>query len=63
MKKNTKDLQGKSVQHTDQDIATVRQEIARMILEKKTNPQKDTNAIGKKKKHLAVLLTIRAEKT
>lgn len=62
MKKHVKEIQGKSMKDLEQDIKVVRTEIANMIMQKKVNPQKDTNAIVKKRKHLAVLLTIHREK-
>ncbi len=62
MKKHIKEIQGKSIKDLEQDIKTIRTEIATMIIQRKVNPQKDTNAIVKKRKHLAVLLTIYSEK-
>lgn len=62
MKKHIKEIQGKSIKDVEQDIKAVRTEIANMIMQKKVNPQKDTNAIVKKRKQLAVLLTIHREK-
>lgn len=40
----------------------LRKEIAKLKLEFKTNPPKDTNLLGKKRRELAILLTIKREK-
>ncbi len=40
----------------------LRKEIAKMKLEFKTNPPKDTNLLGKKRRELAIVLTIKREK-
>ena len=44
------------------EIEKIRREISKMQLEKKVNPPKDTNTIKKKRKQLAVLLTMEREK-
>ena len=40
----------------------LRKEIAKLRLEFKVSPPKDTNLLGKKRRELAVLLTIKREK-
>ena len=40
----------------------LRKEIAKLKLEIKVNPPKDTNLLSKKRRELAVLLTIKREK-
>ncbi len=40
----------------------LRKEIAKLKLELKVSPPKDTNLLGKKRRELAVLLTIKREK-
>ncbi len=63
MKKETKELKGKSILQITKDVQTLREEIAKLKLEVKVNPQKDTNIIGKKKKKIATLLTVLSELT
>lgn len=55
----TKNYTGKKPQELEKEEATLRREIAKLTLEAKSNPQKDSNAIFKKRKQLAVLLTIK----
>lgn len=62
MKKLTKELSGKSIKELAKQMETLRQEIAKLTLNEKVNPAKDTNTIPKKKKQLAVLLTILSQK-
>lgn len=62
MKKNTKDYAGKKPQELQKEELALRSEIAKLTLEAKSNPQKDTNAIFKKRKQLARLLTIKNKK-
>jgi ribosomal protein L29 len=59
MKKTTKNYTGKKVEELVREEATLRMEIAKLQLEAKSNPQKDSNMIFKKRKQLAVLLTIK----
>ncbi len=40
----------------------LRKEIAKLRLEFKVNPPKDTNLLGKKRRELAVIMTIKREK-
>ncbi len=58
MNKLTKELVEKSEKVLAKEIMELRKEIAKLILEQKVNPQKDTNVIAKKKKRLAVMLTV-----
>lgn len=62
MKKLTKDLQDKSINELEKEIQKIREEIAKLKLEVKIRPQKDSNLIGKKKKEIARMLTLINEK-
>ncbi|MFA6080933.1 MAG: 50S ribosomal protein L29 [Patescibacteria group bacterium] len=62
MKKNTKIYSGKTVKELERDAVLIREEIAKLQLSFKSNPPKDTNSIVKKRKQLAVLLTVLSEK-
>jgi len=58
MKKTMKELQDKTAAILEKEAASLRNEIAKYVLEMSTNPQKDTNILPKKKKKLAVVLTL-----
>lgn len=58
MKKATHEAEGKTVAALTKEIEALRKEIAMKVLEAKTNPQKDTNELMKKRKTLAVLMTM-----
>jgi len=62
MKKLTKELKNKTIDQLEKEIQIIRSEIAKLRLETKTNPTKDTNLLIKKRKRLAVILTILKEK-
>lgn len=62
MKKTTKIYSGKTVKELEKDASSIREEIAKLQLSFKSNPPKDTNSIVKKRKQLAVLLTVLSEK-
>jgi ribosomal protein L29 len=62
MKKTTKIYSGKTVKELEKDANLIREEIAKLQLSFKSNPPKDTNSIVKKRKQLAVLLTVLSEK-
>ncbi len=62
MKKLTKTLQNKSIKELIGEEKNARSEIAKLRLEAKSNPPKDTNTMSKKRKNLAVLLTIMTQK-
>lgn len=62
MKKQTKELQGKSWQELDKEAQKLKLEINKLEMEKAVNAPKDTNTIAKKKKTLAVLLTLKNQK-
>ena len=62
MKKNIKELKNKSVADLSKEEQKLRTEIAKLNLEAKVSPQKDTNLIFKKRKRLAVILTLLGEK-
>ena len=62
MKKIVTELKKKTVKELEKDIQSTREEIAKFRLEAKVNPVKDSNLLVKKKKKLAVLLTVLTEK-
>jgi ribosomal protein L29 len=62
MKKITKLYQEKSLKELEKESQLIRQEIAKLRLSLKTSPQKNTNLLIKKRKQLAVLLTVSTEK-
>ncbi len=62
MKKYIKEIIGKTVAELNTEVATVRMEIAKLKVESKMKPQKDTNLIKKKEKQLANILTVITQK-
>ncbi len=62
MKKITNELKGKNVKELERETQKLREEVARLKLESKVNAQKDTNTLTKKRKRLAVVLTVLTEK-
>jgi ribosomal protein L29 len=62
MKKITKTYREKTSKELIKEIYPLREEIAKLQLSFKSNPPKDTNSLMKKRKQLAVLLTILSEK-
>lgn len=62
MRKITKQYNDKSAGELAKEALTMRSEIAKLQLERIVTPQKDSNLIAKKKKQLAVLLTVVAGK-
>ena len=62
MKKSVKSYIEKSIKELETEVAKIRLEIAKDGLEAKSSPAKDTNKIFKKKKQLAVLLTLATQK-
>jgi len=62
MKKITKTYQDKTVKEIEKLSDVLRLEIAKMVLSKKSSGVKDTNLIHKKRKELAVMLTVLTEK-
>jgi len=58
MKKITKDYQNKEIKELEKEKSALREEIVKLTLSKKSTPPKDTNLLFKKKKKLAVLLTV-----
>lgn len=62
MKKIVAELKQKTVKELLKEVENLRREIAKLKIENKTTPQKDTNLLMKKRKKLAVLLTIIKEK-
>ena len=62
MKKITKTYREKTSKELIKETQLLREEIAKLQLSFKSNPPKDTNLLVKKRKQLAVLLTVQAEK-
>lgn len=62
MKKITKTYREKTSKELIKETYLLREEIAKLQLSFKGNPPKDTNLLMKKRKQLAVLLTVLAEK-
>ena len=63
MKKTTKELRQKAKEDLKKEVEALNEEIAKMNLEQKVNPAKDSNLIFKKRKRLAAVLTVLSEKT
>ncbi len=62
MKKITKTYQEKTNKELVNETQSLREEIAKLQLSFRSNPPKDTNLLMKRRKQLAVLLTILTEK-
>jgi ribosomal protein L29 len=62
MKKLVEQLRKKTIKELEKEIIKQRELIAKLRLQVKVNPPKDTNQLGKERKKLAQLLTIAGEK-
>ena len=62
MKKNIKNLRDKNIKELNKEISSLNEEIAKLNLSKKSSPVKDTNYLFKKRRQLAILLTVLNEK-
>ncbi|OGK09878.1 50S ribosomal protein L29 [Candidatus Roizmanbacteria bacterium RIFCSPHIGHO2_01_FULL_35_10] len=62
MKKVSSEFKGKSVSDLEKEERKIREEVAKLKLENKVNPPKDSNIIFKKRKRLAVILTLLNER-
>ncbi len=62
MKKLTKEFTNKKPGELEKEAQNLRQELTKLQLEHKVNVPKDTNSLIKKKKRLAVLLTVMSQK-
>lgn len=58
MKKNVTKISQKSEAELHKELAQLRTEITKSKLEQTMSPQKDTNANMKKRKQIAVILTV-----
>jgi len=58
MKNIVKDYAKKSLSDLEKEAQTMREDIAKARLDMKAKPPKDTNIISKKRKRLAVILTL-----
>jgi ribosomal protein L29 len=62
MNKNIKKFNEKTIKELEKEIQLTREEISKQQLSFKNNPPKDTNVIVKKRKQLAMMLTVLSEK-
>ncbi|KKP65859.1 MAG: hypothetical protein UR68_C0022G0004 [Candidatus Roizmanbacteria bacterium GW2011_GWA2_35_19] len=62
MKKDTSALRQKKVSELEKQASSIYEELLKLNLSKKSSPVKDTNVIFKKRKQLAVILTLITEK-
>lgn len=62
MKKLTKELTNKTTKELVKQSQMLREEVAKLILNQRVNPSKDTNIVVKKQKELAVILTVLTQK-
>lgn len=62
MKKQTRTYREKSLKELEKEVGALREEIAKMKLNQKVAPAKDTNLLFKKRKQLAMILTVLGEK-
>ncbi|OQY67391.1 50S ribosomal protein L29, partial [Microgenomates bacterium UTCPR1] len=62
MKKIIKEIRSKSIAELEKQRVSLAEEIAKLKLSKKAIPQKDSNLLKKKRKQMAILLTIMTEK-
>lgn len=62
MRKSVKEFKSKTVIELEKQRTLLVEEIAKLRLSEKAAPQKDTNLLMKKRKQLAVMLTVLTEK-
>jgi ribosomal protein L29 len=62
MRKAAKELRVKTIEELEKESQTLRAEIAKMAIESKIKPEKDSNTVFKKRKRLAVILTMISQK-
>jgi len=62
MRKITKEMINKSIEELAKEATSIRQNIAKKIIERKVKPDKNSNAIKTLKKRLAVVLTVARQK-
>ena len=62
MKKLVKDYREKTVIELEKEITGLKEEVAKLKLTQRASPVKDTNLLMKKRKQLAALLTVLAQK-
>lgn len=62
MKKITKEYQDKSIKELESEERKIREEIIKAKLEGKVTQVKDTNVLTKKRKRLAIVLTLKTLK-
>ncbi|NTU46612.1 hypothetical protein HGA88_03215 [Candidatus Roizmanbacteria bacterium] len=59
MRKSTQQLRDKSGEELIKEIVRLKSEISHLVAAQKVNPEKDCNVLFKKRKELAVVLTIK----
>jgi ribosomal protein L29 len=57
MKKSFTELKSKSLQELSKEATSLRDEVMKLEMGSGSNPVKDTNAVSKKKRRLATVLT------
>lgn len=62
MSKYTKDVVQKTVQELEKSVGDLRLELGKLTLESSVSQQKNTNTLPNKRKQLAILLTVLAQK-
>jgi len=62
MKKISKEFKEKTINELEKEKQLIAEELAKLKLLIKINPPKDTNVLVKKKKRLAIILTLLTEK-
>ncbi|MCS6956342.1 MAG: 50S ribosomal protein L29 [Patescibacteria group bacterium] len=62
MKKIIKEYKSKTIEELEKEKEILSKEIAKLKIIMKINPPKDTNLLIKKRKQLAILLTVLSEK-
>ncbi|PIQ73843.1 hypothetical protein COV58_00285 [Candidatus Roizmanbacteria bacterium CG11_big_fil_rev_8_21_14_0_20_36_8] len=58
MKKLIKEFGAKSITDLKSEVSKVRNELAKLLIERGVKPEKDSNVISKNKRKLAVMLTL-----
>lgn len=62
MKKIISEYTNKEVGELQKDLSVLQHEIAQLLLERGVKPHKDSNTIAKKKRNVAMLLTVIQQK-
>ncbi len=62
MRKIVEEMFKKDINLLEKEINDLRKEIARLKVESKISPQKDTNLLKKKRKKMAIMLTVLSQR-